>query len=201
MYRKLHYFSGLTIAVFTGFHLLNHILALKSIQLHIDFMSGLRMVYRNPLIETALFIAVIIQIISGLRMWRSLRNPKTGFFEKLHIATGLYLALFLTIHVLAVLSGRIFQGLDTNIYYGIAGLNTFPFLLFFVPYYFLAITSFFGHIACVHRIRMRYRFLSLTPEQQSFAIIFLGISLAIVIFYGLTNGFQGSYLPQEYRLK
>jgi hypothetical protein len=40
------------------------------------------------------------------------------------------MALFLIIHVSAVLTGRFILHLDTNFYFGVAGINNFPFSLF-----------------------------------------------------------------------
>jgi len=112
----------------------------------------------------------------------------------------LYLAFFLAMHVGAVLTGRYILNLDTNIYFGVAGLNTFPFYLFFVPYYGLAIIAFFGHIASIHYQKMKKAVFGITVEQQSKFILIKGIIVAVIILYGLTNGFTGMEIPEEYNL-
>jgi len=112
----------------------------------------------------------------------------------------LYLAIFFIIHLTAVFGGRLFLHLDTNFYFGVAGLNSFPFNLFFIPYYGLAIISFFGHVASIHNQKMKYNILSVTPKQQSRAILITGILLTIVVFYGLTNHFKGVVIPKEYEV-
>ena len=104
------------------------------------------------------------------------------------------------IHLSAVLVGRYFLSLDTNFYFGVAGLNSFPLNLFFIPYYGLAILSFFGHIAAIHNKKMKYKILHLTPEQQSKTILILGIFVTLIIFYGLTNHFKGVTIPAEYKI-
>ncbi|MFZ1379199.1 MAG: hypothetical protein WAS56_05995 [Saprospiraceae bacterium] len=163
-------------------------------------MSTLRHFYRNIFTETILFFAVLVQIISGLKLFKSNRSTAKTGFEKLHIWTGLYLAIFLAIHLSAVLVGRYFLSLDTNFYFGVAGLNSFPLNLFFIPYYGLAILSFFGHIAAIHNKKMKYKILHLTPEQQSKIILILGIFVTLIIFYGLTNHFKGVTIPAEYKI-
>jgi len=157
-------------------------------------------IYRNVVVEIILLIAVVVQIVSGIKLFWRKRKITTSSFDKLQIWTGQYLAFFLIIHVSAVLGGRFIFNLDTNFYFGVAGINTFPFFLFFAPYYTLAIISFFGHIAAIHSKKMRIKVLGLTPDRQSFVILGLGIAIATTILYGLTAGFTGVEIPVEYNV-
>ena len=197
---KIHYIAGLTIVAFVGIHLYNHLLSIWGADRHIEMMNTLRLFYRNIFIEAILLFAVLVQIVSGLKLVKENRKTATSPFEKLQIWTGLYLAIFFIIHLSAVLSGRLFLHLDTNFYFGVAGLNSFPFNLFFIPYYGLAIISFFGHIASIHSKKMRQTIFGLSPNSQSIAIMIFGITLTIVIFYGLTNRFDGVATPREYEV-
>lgn len=198
--KTIHYISGLTITIFVGLHLFNHTLSIFGADRHIEIMNTLRLFYRNIFVETILLIAVLVQIISGLKLFKTNKKTATSHFDKLHIWTGLYLAFFFIIHLSAVLGGRLFLNLDTNFYFGIAGLNTFPFNLFFIPYYGLAILSFFGHIASIHSKKMKQTIFGLTANRQSIAILTFGFILTIVIFYGLTNHFNGVTIPKEYEV-
>jgi hypothetical protein len=198
--KKLHHLSGITIAVFVGLHLFNHLASLFGADRHIEIMTSLRYFYRNVFVETILLIAVFVQIVSGLQLFNSNRKNAISGFEKLHIWSGLYLAIFFVLHLGAVFGGRIFLQLDTNFYFGVAGLNTFPFNLYFIPYYGLAILSFFGHFASIHHKKMRAEFFGLTPSTQSKLILFFGFGLMLVIFYGLTNHFKGLAIPEEYNV-
>ena len=156
MMKRIHFISGLIITLFVGLHLFNHLMSVFSADKHIETMETLRVFYRNPIIETLLLATVLLQIISGIKLFQSKRKNVNGFFDQLQIWTGLYLAIFFLFHVGAVLGGRYLLELDTNFYFGAAGLNTFPFNIFFIPYYGLAILSFFGHIAAVHSIKMKW---------------------------------------------
>ena len=198
--RRIHFISGLIITIFIGLHLINHFCSIFGADRHIEIMNVLRHFYRNIFIETILLIAVLVQIISGLKLFKSKRKVANTGFEKLQIWTGLYLAIFFVIHLSAVLGGRFFLHLDTNFYFGVAGLNSFPFNLFFIPYYGLAILSFFGHIASVHNKKMKHNIFSLTPNRQAKFILFLGLCLTVLIFYGLTNHFNGVKIPTEYNV-
>jgi hypothetical protein len=198
--KKLHYFSGLTIAIFVGLHLFNHVCGVFGADKHIEIMNVLRQFYRNIFVETLLLLAVLTQIITGIKLFLNKRKTAAAFFDKLQIWTGLYLAIFFVVHVGIVLAGRLFLRLDTNFYFGAAGLNSFPFTLFFVPYYGLAIVSFFGHLASVHGKKMKHNIFGLTPGGQAKAILFFGLCLTGIIFYGLTNKFNGVTIPAEYNV-
>jgi hypothetical protein len=198
--KKIHYLSGLLLTIFIGQHLFNHFWSIFGANKHIEMMNILRLFYRNIFIETILLCAVLAQIISGLKLFKTNRKIAISNFEKLHVWTGLYLAIFFVIHLSAVLGGRFFLHLDTNFYFGVAGLNSFPFNLFFIPYYGLAILSFFGHIASVHRKKMTITIFGLNPTKQAITILIIGLIVTIMIFYGLTNHFNGVTIPTEYNI-
>jgi hypothetical protein len=197
--RSLHYFSGLLITAFVGIHLFNHAWAVFGAQAHIEMMKTLRLVYRNPLVEAVLLGAVMVQMVSGLKLIAAQKKrPAMSGFDKLHLWSGLYLAVFFLIHVGAVLGGRLVLDLDTNFYFGVAGLNTFPFNLFFAPYYGLAVLAFFGHVAAVHQKKMNKSFLGLSPNRQALLMLASGLLMTAILFYGLTNRFRGVAIPAEY---
>jgi hypothetical protein len=198
--KKIHYLSGLFISVFVALHLTNHLAAIGGAEAHINTMQILRPFYRNPVVETLLLMAVVVQIISGIKLWRVARKKSTSFFHQLHIWSGLYMAVFFLIHVGAVMAGRWVLHLDTNFYFGVAGLNYFPSNLFFIPYYVLAILSFFAHVASVHQKKMKHPVLGLSASKQAVCILMLGALVTLAIFYGLTNHFTGVKIPAEYEV-
>ncbi|MBS1555039.1 MAG: hypothetical protein JSU09_08940 [Bacteroidetes bacterium] len=198
--KRLHFFSGLTIAVFIALHLFNHGYSIVGANKHIELMTTLRLFYRHIVVESILLIAIGIQIYSGLKLFNAKRHSANTFFEKLHVWTGLNLAFFFVIHLSAVFAGRFILRLDTNFYFGVAGLNSFPANLFFIPYYALAILSFFGHVAAIHSQKMTKQIVGLTPHAQARLILILGVISTVAIFYGLTNQFHGVTIPNEYNI-
>ncbi|MCU0385988.1 MAG: hypothetical protein MUE38_08155 [Flavihumibacter sp.] len=198
--KQIHFFSGVVLACFIGIHLFNHFISIFGIQRHIELMDSLRKIYRHPFVEMILLVSVVVQIRSGLQLVRRKGSRNAGFFDKLHLYSGLYLAIFLVIHVSAVLVGRFYLKLDTNFYFGAAGINSFPVNLFFIPYYALAVLSFFGHLAAVHSKKMNQPILSLSPAHQAKGILILGAVVTLLLFYGLTNQFSSIELPEEYRI-
>lgn len=198
--KKTHFLSGIVLFTFVMLHLFNHLSSLWGVENHIKTMNILRGGYRNQIVEFILLSAVCVQIFSGLRLFRLKKAHAASFFDKIQLWSGLYLAIFFLFHVSAIFAGRLFLHLDTNFYFGVAGLNNFPTNLFFIPYYGVAIISFFGHISAIHNKKMKQNILGLTPNRQSKCILAFGIILTFVILYGLTNHFQGVKIPTEYNV-
>ena len=148
--RRLHRAAGAVLAVFLLVHVANHLAALAGVDAHIRFMDAARRVYRQPVVEAVLLLGVMLQAASGLRMLWTGRQRRRGVLAWLQAGSGAYVALFLAIHVAAVLAGRA-GGLDTNFHFAAAGLHVWPFVLFFVPYYFLAVAALFAHVGCALR--------------------------------------------------
>jgi hypothetical protein len=187
MIKEIHYYSGLTIALFVGFHLLNHLLILHSEALHIRFMRAARKVYRLPAVEGVLLTAVLVQVLSGIFLIIQKWPKATGWFDWLQICSGAYLAFFLTNHIRAVIIGRIRLRVDTNLYYGAGVMNMWPQKLFFIPYYALAIVSFCTHVACIHRVKMQ-EYVSLdVAEKQAAGVIAMGILMMVLIIFRMSR--------------
>lgn len=197
---KIHFLSGIIISVFVFLHLFNHLASLGGAESHIEVMNILRVFYRNIFAETLLILAVSVQVISGILLIRNTRKLTVVGFEKLRIWSGMYLAFFLIMHTSAVFLGRALLHLDTNYYFGVAGLVTFPFYLFFGPYYGLAILAFFAHLASIHYYKMKYDFLGVSPNMQSKMILLIGIVITFLILFGLTNQLRGVVIPEVYQI-
>jgi hypothetical protein len=149
--RYLHRIAAICVGSFVLLHLGNHLALLASWDAHIALMHTLRRLYRFPLVEALLFVAVAVQILSGLRLAWQRRNLKNTVWQRLQMASGLYLAFFFINHIGATLFTRFATVLDTNIHFASAGFHVPPFQYFFAPYYLLAVSAFFAHIACLLR--------------------------------------------------
>ncbi len=168
--RALHLSSGLLIALFVVLHIANHLAMFAGQGAHIAAMESLRPLYRNPVAETLLMLALAFQLTSGLAMiWRTRRERRVGL-AWWQAVSGAVLALFLLNHVGAVWGGRLLLGLDTNYHFAAAGFHA-GYAAFFVPYYFLGVAALFVHAACALAWRMRGRAVPL-------AVGTLGIALA-----------------------
>ncbi|UYZ60752.1 hypothetical protein [Hymenobacter latericus] len=198
--KTYHYWTGLLLAVFVFIHLANHLVALGSAEAHLKTMAMLRSFYRNPVVETALLLAVAGQIVTGAALyWRSRKQPERRWAERIQVYSGLYLAFFLLVHTAAVLGGRLYLGLDTNLYFAAAGINTFPFSLFFVPYYFLAVVAIFLHVASLHYQKGVALWGEANARRQALGIGGVGVAVALLILFAMTNRLQGLPIPAPYQ--
>lgn len=196
--KAIHGAAGLFLIAFTGLHLFNHIWSISGAEEHIALMNVLRKLYRNTFAEILLLASIAIQLTSGVKLFIASRKNVKSRFERLQLWTGLYLLFFLFVHVTAVFAARLMLDLDTNFYFGVAGINIFPFNLFFIPYYAIAVISFFGHMAAIHARKMSGLVLGLTPVNQAKMIVVLGCIITVLLFYGFTDHFTGLEIPRPY---
>ena len=179
--KLIHYCSGLLLAVFIAVHIMNHLLILHSEELHLKFMKRARKVYRHPVMESILGLAVLLQICSGASLLFGAWLRAKDFFGIVHVYSGLYLAFFMIVHVAAVIKGRYTLHLDTNLYYGAGVMNSWPQKLLFIPYYGLGLISFFFHVACIHKEKMS-RFISAEAAgTQGYVIMITGMFITVAI--------------------
>lgn len=198
MLHKLHRMSALFIGSFIAIHLINHLFIFGGIQVHIEFMENFRLVYRNVIVESALLLCVLFQVCSGVYFVWKRKGQRSGFLEKAQAISGLYLAFFLLNHIGAVFYGRSVAGLDTNIYYGIAGYHTTPFQLFFIPYYFAAVVAIFVHVASAFNWLSRNSITSNLRNKIAYCIIFIGVTIGTSLTLGFSGSFSEIEIPQEY---
>ncbi|MFK7963820.1 MAG: hypothetical protein AB8C46_07625 [Burkholderiaceae bacterium] len=116
--------------------------------------------------------------------------------------SGSLLAAFLLIHVSAVVAGRLWLGLDTNAYFAAAGFHVSPNQLFFVPYYFLAVTALFVHIGCA----IYWALTSRSPEAGAIAtgrrallgFAVVGSTFALGLVLAMAGALYPLQIPSDY---
>jgi hypothetical protein len=194
--RRVHRTTAIVVTLFAAVHVANHLMALGSVDAHLRFMRAARVVYRQPLVEAVLLLCVGVQAASGLSLLRTGWKRRTGAVAWLQAGSGAWLALFLAIHVAAVLFGRVVSGLDTNLHFAAAGLHVQPFQLFFLPYYFLAVAALFAHLGCVvSRRAVR------TPGLRAFTLgasVCVGIVASAAILAALMGALYPYEVPARY---
>ncbi len=153
MRQRLHLLFGAGLLVFIAAHLANHLALANGSTDHIATMEALRTFYRHPVVEPLLIVGLIIQLALGLRLALRRGRPQSGWAWA-QVTSGGYLFVFLLMHVPAVLFGRLVQSLDTNIFFAAATVHETPMSLFFAPYYTLAVTAVFLHLAAALRFAM-----------------------------------------------
>jgi len=199
MLHKLHRTSACIIAAFAAVHLLNHLLALQSVEAHIQFMESFRLIYRNMVVEVVLLACVAFQVTSGIFLIKKRWGQRCGFFEHAQAISGGFLVYFLLVHVGSVLVGRTVLKLDTNFYFAAAGMHVPRFPYYFIPYYFLFVVAVFVHIACAASWLTKGKLGDVSRKYMSYAIVAIGVLIAALIVATFAGEFYDITIPQEYR--
>ena len=185
--RRLHRWNAIFLTSFLILHLANHMALLGGTNAHLAFHQLIVPIYRALPIETLLLTLFAVQIGLGFRLsWR--KRKIRGFWSKLQLASGLYLAFFLSIHIGAVLIARA-QQVETNIHFAAAGLHVPWLWMFFIPYYFLAVSALFAHAAT---------FLHRRHEILAIAVLCTGLIVAVIFVIGMLGHFGGDLPPDLY---
>ena len=150
--KQAHQRVAIFLALFLAVHFATHFSALGGIAAQGFVMQAGRAVYRIPVIEIALVIALAAQVTLGIDLLRriSARKRKDAW-HWVPFASGCYLAYFIVQHTIAALVSRLGFGLDTNFYWAAGTLTLDPLRFFFAPYYILVATALTAHlIAALH---------------------------------------------------
>jgi succinate dehydrogenase/fumarate reductase cytochrome b subunit len=143
--QPLHRLSGTLLAAFLLLHLVNHALVMVDRDLAFAFMDSFRRLYRSAAGESLIVAAALVQMVTGPMLAR-LRPAHTDGRTRLARWSGNYLLFFLVVHLGAVFVARLGLGIDTDIDFAAAGLRSWPAIVFFLPYYSLAVIAVFVHI-------------------------------------------------------
>ncbi len=146
---RLHKVSAAVVFAFLCLHFGNHFIGLEGRDAHVQFMDAARLIYRHPIIELAIVLAFVLQIITGVALARVIWRDKKDFIHQLQAASGMILAVFLLIHFAAIAYGRMVLNLDTNFYFAAAGLMTPGWMYAFYGYYGAGIFAMFVHMGCI----------------------------------------------------
>ncbi len=191
---RFHRLNACVLGLFIALHLINHSLFVLGFETHLTVMTGLRHLYRVPIIEIPLLVLFASQIVLGLALaWK--RGRPQGKWAWAQVVSGGYLALFLLQHLGATLSTRMFYAdIDTNSFWAASVVSQQPFVSYFAPYYALAVLAIFTHIAAALRFRNWAR--PATFKQKALPVIgaVLGItSVGAMILHSQTG------LPPNYQ--
>lgn len=143
MWEWIHRINAIVLAVFIVVHLGVHATAIISPEQHASSLAWMKQYYAHPRMEFLLLVSVFIQIVSGFMelklvvhsVWRLIRN-----------LTGLYLLVFMAIHVISVLLTRHVAAMPTDFYWIAGAFQVEPLAPYAQAFYGLAVFSVFGHL-------------------------------------------------------
>jgi hypothetical protein len=142
--RWSHRCLAIVLGAFILSHLAVHLSALAGEAAHVATLDAVQWIYRNPVGESLLVIAILAQVITGVRR---VRWSRTGFWARAQILSGGWLVVFLILHTGAALYTHHIYGLETDFRWAAGSLSFVPIRYGFAVYYFLAVLAVFVHIA------------------------------------------------------
>lgn len=180
--RKVHRVSAfLLIFGFIGLHIMNHGVALISLELHEKLRLLFRSWYASTLVEPMLFGLLLIMIFSGVPMALRYMRSVGDHYKTLQIGSGIYMAFFFMAHVNAVLSAR-YRGVETDWIFATGEQGLINGYYFLIPYYIWSVGMIWLHVSCGIRMVMLANKVSAEKASQTFKVlIFVGSLVAIII--------------------
>jgi hypothetical protein len=189
--RTVHGISAVTILViFLMPHIANHLTAIWSVDAHMTVMRTLRHIYRAELVQPLLVVLFIFQIASGLFLWRERMTVQADLFGTLQTAAGIYLAIYLVSHMIAVfVLGRTVMKVDTDFLFATgapAGLLHDPWNVRLIPHYSLAVWALFIHLGCGLRgVLLSHRTSVSAANASAWGMVGLGAAIAATIIVSM----------------
>lgn len=192
--RAVHRSSALLLFGFALLHLVNHVVGVGGVVAHQNFMDAARWIYRTPIAEPILVVAIAAQVATGAHLIWQRWGLRTGVWPRLQAISGAYLAFYLVNHTVSVLTSRWILGLESDFYLAASVLTAMPLPLFFAPYYGLGVLALFVHIACAAR-----HILPNEPgTRTAVALVGIGTVVAPLTVAVFTGAFFDIEVPVEY---
>lgn len=150
--RQAHLRLALFLGLFLIVHFATHFAALGGVESHAAMLEAGRAVYRLPLVEALLVVALTTQVWLGVILVRRIaRWPGQGGWRRAQKWSGIVLAVFIVLHTSAALGSRWLFELDTNFYWAAGTLTIAPLKYGFAPYYTAAVIALVTHVlAALH---------------------------------------------------
>jgi succinate dehydrogenase/fumarate reductase cytochrome b subunit len=132
-------------------HLVNHDLAIWSVELHQAAMEWLRVGYRSEWLEPVLLTLLLAMIATGVPMVVQHSRRDADAFRIVQMATGVYIGVFLCAHLVAVLGARS-AGIETDWFFATGNNGLLAGRGMLIPYYIYATFFLTLHVGCGLRI-------------------------------------------------
>lgn len=183
--KTIHRTVAILLLAFVAIHLIVHLTAVISADYHMAALDIVQAVYRHPVAESILVIAILTQIVTGARR---LRFRNIGGWARLQVISGCYLLIFLFMHTSAALYTHHVFGLETDFYWAAGSLHFSPIKYGFAVYYFAAVLAVFVHIAAAVHFGW-----TKAPKLLVIGLPILGACIAALI----VSAFAGAFYDIE----
>ena len=198
--KSLHRGLSVLLLLFVPLHLIGHLAGLGGQGSFDRVQALLRPLYRNPVVEPVLIIALLAQ--AGLGLWLMWQRGRKGWRPGLmrwQSLSGLIVALFVLQHIPAMLAARYLAGLDTSYWWPASVASTLPFALYFWPYYVAGVAAFCLHLGIGLSMVLRRRGKVQAAGRLVTASAVIGVALGLAILAGISGQVDPVHLPPEWQ--
>lgn len=198
--KTAHRALSILLCLFVPMHLLGHLAGLGGQDAFDRVQALLRPLYRNPVVEPLLIVALLAQAVLGLWLiWQRGRKGWRPGLMRWQSLSGLIVALFVLQHIPAMLAARHLAGLDTTYWWPASVASTLPFALYFWPYYLLGVAGFCLHLGIGFGMALRRRGRATAAAWAIRGGAVLGLALGIGILAGISGILHPVTLPAEWQ--
>ncbi|MEM6710550.1 MAG: hypothetical protein AAF648_17380, partial [Pseudomonadota bacterium] len=117
--RLIHRSTALVLLLFIVVHLSVHLFALAGPGAHEAALRSVQWVYRHPVGEALLVLAIVVQLITGASRLRVRGQRGWGLVQAV---SGVYLLVFLVLHPSAALYTHHIFGIETDFWWSAGSL-------------------------------------------------------------------------------
>jgi succinate dehydrogenase hydrophobic anchor subunit len=188
---RFHRLSAVLLLLFGMAHVANHLAAVESLHAHVAAQNALRVIYRQPVVESLIVIAALSQVWTGWTLVSRAHLQRSDRLRNLQILAGAFLGMFFVSHLTGVfISGRAIQHVDTTFAWatgGPQGLLSNPRSPQFIPYYSLAVLALFLHAAYAGRWALVPMLGERGALKLCYGVIAAGISITLLLLFPMSG--------------
>lgn len=145
---RVHKVSAGVVFAFLCLHFANHFVGLLGVAAHAQFMDAARLVYRHPVVEMAVLLAFVVQILTGIPLIVEIWTRRKDVVHQLQALSGLILVIFILAHVGWITVARMVFNLDTNFAFAAAAFAP-PLTYAAYGFYGAGVFALFAHFGCI----------------------------------------------------
>ncbi|MDV6331425.1 hypothetical protein [Asticcacaulis sp. 201] len=161
-------------------------------------MDAARLVYRHPVVEMAVMLAFLVQIVTGVPLILEIWAKRKDFVHQLQAASGLIMVLFILLHVASIAMARLVFNLDTNFDFAAAGFVA-PWTWAGYGFYGAGVFALFTHFGCIF-----YDVFKKSNKPVGWLLLIVTLGLGGYLTYLLLTMYSGHLypvvVPEAYRV-
>ncbi len=191
-WRVVHGITAAVIVFYIAFHVINHVFFLASSETYNAVQHIGATVYRNPIVQPILVLLLLLQTITGMRLFWHWSGKRGDVFRSFQLAAGLYLAVYVIGHLDSVfVYARSYLNTPSDWAFAVGapdGIIHGAWNIRLLPHYLLGVFFVLGHLASGARgILLAHGVGRRVVDRGWILTVSASMILAIVIVLGMSG--------------